>query len=104
MLDLIGLIIVNESSLQRKIDMQERHLCWAPYFFLWPGSAPQFFHSRIATDHGFSLLTSVEFACVKSIILYLSVLHSVRCLVCIAFEIGVFMNQSEKFPCQSNLK
>ena len=34
--------------------MQERQLCWPPYFFPWPYSgppvAPKFFHSRIATD------------------------------------------------------
>ena len=50
MLDLIGLITANKSSLQWKITMQERHLCWPPYFFPWPRSGrPQFFHSRIAT-------------------------------------------------------
>jgi len=32
------LIIANQSSLQRKITMQERHLCWPPYFFPWPCS------------------------------------------------------------------
>jgi len=40
MLGLIGLVIANQSSLQRKIIMQERHLCWPLYFLLWPGSAP----------------------------------------------------------------
>ena len=30
MLGLIGLIIANQSSLQRKITMQEKHLCWLP--------------------------------------------------------------------------
>ena len=50
MLSLIGLIIVNQSSLQRKVTMQERHLCFPSYFFTWPCSAPtHFFHSRIAT-------------------------------------------------------
>jgi len=49
MLGLIGLIIANQSLLQWKITMQERHLCWPPYFFPWPRSVPYFFHSRIAT-------------------------------------------------------
>jgi len=50
MLGLIALITANQSSLQRKITMQERHLCW-PHFFTWPRSAllPVFFHSKIAT-------------------------------------------------------
>jgi len=30
--------------------MEERHLCWPPYFYLDPAvPPPQFFHSRIAT-------------------------------------------------------
>jgi len=49
MLGLIGLIIANQSSSQRKITMQERHLCWPPTFFLGPAVLPQFFHSGIAT-------------------------------------------------------
>jgi len=49
MLGLIGLIVVNQSSLQWKITMQEGHLCWPPYFFPRPRSASTFFHSRIAT-------------------------------------------------------
>ena len=43
MLRLMGLIIANQSSLQRKITMQERYLCWPPYFLPWPGSAPPSF-------------------------------------------------------------
>jgi len=46
---LIGLIIANQSSLQRKIAMQEKYLCWPPYFFPWPCSAPPFFHFRTGT-------------------------------------------------------
>ena len=42
-LGLIGLIIANQYSLQRKITMQERHLYWPPYFFPWPRSAPPTF-------------------------------------------------------------
>ena len=49
MLGLIGLIIANQSSLQWKITMHERHLCWLHYFFPWPRSASHFFHSRITT-------------------------------------------------------
>ena len=49
MLGLIGLIIANQSSLQWKITMQERHLCWLPYFVPWPRSVSHFCHSRIAT-------------------------------------------------------
>jgi len=49
MLGLLGLIIANQSSLQWKITKQESHLCWLPYVFPWPSSAPHFFHSRIAT-------------------------------------------------------
>jgi len=33
MLGLVGLIIANQSSLQREVSMQERHSCWLPYFF-----------------------------------------------------------------------
>jgi len=29
--------------------MQDRHLCWPPYFFLGPAVAPHFLNSRIAT-------------------------------------------------------
>ena len=29
--------------------MQDRHLCWPPYFFLGPAVVPYFFNSRIAT-------------------------------------------------------
>jgi len=36
MLGLIGLITGNQSSFQRKITMQERHLCWPSTFFLGP--------------------------------------------------------------------
>jgi len=43
MLDLIGLIIANQPSLQRKITMLERHLCWPPHFFLGPAVPPSFF-------------------------------------------------------------
>jgi len=43
MLGLIGLIIANQSSLQRKITMQERHLCCPPYFLPWPSSGPPSF-------------------------------------------------------------
>jgi len=45
MLGLIGLIIANQSSLQRIITMQERHLCW-------PSSGPPVFsfYSIIVTD------------------------------------------------------
>jgi len=39
----MGLIIANQPSLQRKITMQERQLCWPPYFFLGPAVAPSFF-------------------------------------------------------------
>ena len=46
MLGLIGFIIGNQLSLQRKITMQERHLCWPPYFFPWPRSAPPSFFIR----------------------------------------------------------
>jgi len=42
MLGLIGLIEANQSSLQRKITMQERHLCWSPLFFLAPQWPPIF--------------------------------------------------------------
>ena len=48
MLGLVGLIIANQSSLQRKITMQERHLRWPLLFSLAP-QCPHFFHSRIAT-------------------------------------------------------
>jgi len=51
LLGLVGLIIANQCSLQRKITMQERHLFWTPTFFLGPAVPPQFFHSKIATDH-----------------------------------------------------
>jgi len=42
MLGLIGLIVANQSSLQWKITMQERHLCWPPTFFLGPAMPPTF--------------------------------------------------------------
>jgi len=49
--------MANQSSLQRKITMQARHLCWSPYFFpRRRGASSQFFHSRIATAN---LLVSV---------------------------------------------
>jgi len=49
MLGLIGLITANQSSLQWKITMQEKHFV-GPHFFPWPRSAPpQFFYSRITT-------------------------------------------------------
>jgi len=63
----IGLIIANQSSLQWKITMQERHLCWLPYFFPWPRSAPHFFYSRIATvtpvTHPLSRLIHINPSC-----------------------------------------
>jgi len=31
--------------------MQDKHLCWPPYFFLGP-AVPPFFNSRIATERG----------------------------------------------------
>ena len=40
---LIRLAIANQSSLQRNITMQERHLCWPAYFFPWPRSGPPVF-------------------------------------------------------------
>jgi len=43
MLDLIELIEANQSSLQRKVTMQERHLCWPTYFFPCPRSGPPVF-------------------------------------------------------------
>ena len=51
-LGLIGLIIANQSSLQRKVTVQERHLQYIgrPTFSLAPQWRPHFFHSRIATD------------------------------------------------------
>jgi len=49
MLGLIGLITAIPSSLQWKITMQERCLCWLPYLFFWPRTRPHFFHFRIAT-------------------------------------------------------
>jgi len=33
--------------------MQDRHLCFPPYFFLGPAVTPHFFHSRIATAYSF---------------------------------------------------
>jgi len=58
MLGLIGLIIANQSSLQRKVTMQERPLFWPPYFFLGPAVSPHFSHSRIATAYTIAILTS----------------------------------------------
>jgi len=46
MLSLIGLIIANQSSLQRKVIMQERHLCWPLYFIHWQNFKNRFSHSR----------------------------------------------------------
>jgi len=43
MLGLIGLIIANQSSLQRKVTTQEKHLCWSSYFFLGPAVLPPTF-------------------------------------------------------------
>jgi len=43
LLGLIGFLIASQSSWQRKITMQERHLCWPPYFLPWPGSGPPSF-------------------------------------------------------------
>jgi len=37
--------------------MQERHLCWPPYFFLGPAVAPHFLNSRIATGYVTSIMT-----------------------------------------------
>jgi len=48
-LGLIGLIIANQYSLQRKITTQERRLYVPPTFFLGPALPPHFFHPRIAT-------------------------------------------------------
>jgi len=48
MLGVIGVIIANQSSLQRKVTMQETNICCPPTFFLGPAVA-HFFHSRIAT-------------------------------------------------------
>jgi len=42
-------ILHGDFSKQRKITMQDKHLCWPPYFFLGPGVAPHFLSSRIAT-------------------------------------------------------
>jgi len=36
MLDLIGLIIANQSSLQQKVTMQEKYLCSPPTFIFGP--------------------------------------------------------------------
>ena len=44
--------LINHTNLifkTMKITMQDRHLCWPPYFFLGPAMALHFFHSRIAT-------------------------------------------------------
>jgi len=38
-----ALIIANQSSLQRKMTMQERHSCWPPYSFPWPRIGPPSF-------------------------------------------------------------
>jgi len=35
--------------------MQDKHVCWPPYFFSWPRSGPHFFNSRIATGYGYLL-------------------------------------------------
>jgi len=43
MLGLIVLIIANQSSLQRKITMKERLLCWPHYFFFGPAVATPVF-------------------------------------------------------------
>jgi len=43
-------MIATQPSKQQKITMQNRHLCWPPYFFLGPAVPPHFFNSRIATD------------------------------------------------------
>jgi len=59
-------MIANQSSLQRKITMQERHLCWPPYFFsLAPQCPPQFFHSRIATGKTIFISSTCLFAILK---------------------------------------
>jgi len=42
MLDLIVLIIATYSSKQRKITMQDKHLCWPSYFFHGPQCPPTF--------------------------------------------------------------
>jgi len=46
---LIVLIIANQSSLQRKVAMQENIYVGLLTFFLGPAMVPQLFHSRIAT-------------------------------------------------------
>jgi len=51
MLGLIGLIIANQSSLQRKITMQGDIYVDPPLFSLAPQCRPQFFHSRIAIGY-----------------------------------------------------
>jgi len=62
MLGLIGLIIANQSSLQRKTIMQETHLCRTPTFFLGAAGAPTVFSflccdlkARTASEQSFTL-------------------------------------------------
>jgi len=48
-----------------KITVQDRHLCWSPYFFLAPQWSPHFSHSRIAAgsrmrESGCLLVKSIE--------------------------------------------
>ena len=43
LLGLIGLIIANQSSLQRKITVKEIHLCCPSYVFPWPRVPPPVF-------------------------------------------------------------
>jgi len=46
---MLGLIIATQSSLQWKITMQERYLCWPPLVFSLAPQCQHFFHFRIAT-------------------------------------------------------
>jgi len=50
MLGLLGLMIAIFSSKQRKMSMQDRHLCWPPWLFLRPAVATTFVNLESPLD------------------------------------------------------
>ena len=100
MLGLIGLVVANQSSLQWKITMQERHLCWPTYFFLAP-QCPHFFHSRIVTvtpvSHPFTRLIHISPSCWTiyrsfEIILEMGTVHWIELQIQCFIQIHCFKN------------
>jgi len=86
--------------------MQERHLCWLPYFFPWPSSAPHFFHSRIATvtpvSHPLTRLIHISPSCwiiyrSFEIILEMGTVHRIELQIQFSIQIHCFKKHSIRY-------